>query len=199
MTELIPEILLVRHARTQSNSSGTFMGQRDLPASDEGLRAARDLLADKAEAWHVTHLYSSPLLRARQTAELLTTALPIRLDDRLLERNLGVWEGRTKAEVRESDPQAVSEFGWIDARHTPIRGESLDEMCDRIGSFLDEIQRLEPGSVPMVVTHNGWIRAALSVCGLVDAVAIYAEATPHAQVIRLSPRMCHQSRSARLE
>ncbi len=179
-------LLLIRHAPTKANSDGRFMGQRDAPVSDSAFADARRSLAGIADKRGVTHLYSSPLQRAMATASLVSDSLEIVADERLIERDLGEWQGELKSDIVRGSPEVLLPSGHLSAKYTPPGGETLDDLVQRILSFLGTIGRLPPGNVPMAVTHNGWIRCAQYVCGLISAEEIYLEPTPHAQVIELA-------------
>ncbi len=101
-------LYLIRHARTAWNDNGRMQGWADQPLDDHG-RAQAHALARRLSAETFAALYASPLLRARETAELLAAPhhLPVTFDDRLRERNIGAWTGLTFAEARRLAPAAA--------------------------------------------------------------------------------------------
>lgn len=178
------EITLVRHAKTLSNVSRTYMGSTDSPATEEGLKDAKHLhnLLDlpKFEA-----CFSSPLSRAHDTLKAIEPCTEILLDERLSERNLGVWEGRSKADVRREFRDAFSSAGVFDPTFVPPGGETLNEFCDRISGFLNDIRARHTGSV-LIVTHNGWIRTMRYLLGEIAREDIFVEDEPHLDPIDVS-------------
>ncbi|MEM8741145.1 MAG: histidine phosphatase family protein [Pseudomonadota bacterium] len=147
-------IALLRHFPTDWNAGGRLQGRRDIPLSAAG-RA--DLAQHRLpEDWAGCPVVSSPLARARETAQTLGRG-PVRLDDRLIEMDFGAWEGRTAQEL-ESDPQAqyrpLEDWGWDFA---PPGGESAAALAERLCACLAELD-----GPTLVVTHRGVIRCALA-------------------------------------
>jgi len=144
--------LFVRHGETDWNREGRLQGTRDIPLNDEGRHQARRL----ARAWDLGGdvLISSPLLRARETAEILGASLGLLLrstDFRLVERGFGQSEGLTLAERRSRYPDGTSP------------GEETTEIVRaRARSFLDSMTLEHPGRTIIVVSHGALINAVLS-------------------------------------
>lgn len=144
--------LFVRHGETDWNRQGRFQGSRDIPLNDDGRHQARRL----AEAWDQGGdvLLSSPLSRARETAEILAArlGLPLRnTDDRLSERHYGEAEGLSLDERRARFPDGV------------IPGvEPPEAIQARARSFLDSATAEHPGRCIVVVSHGGFINVVLS-------------------------------------
>lgn len=149
-------VLLVRHGPTAWNASGRIQGQIDIPLSPRG-RA--EVLRWRLPARYAqARLFSSPLARARETAEILTGRAPT-TDPRLCEMSWGRFEGRRLAELRAEAPEAMAanEARGLDFR--PPGGESPREVCARVGALLIELAA-DPRPV-VAVCHKGVIRAAL--------------------------------------
>lgn len=94
-------ILLVRHGETLWNAEGRLQGSNDIALNDEGVAQGRHCAAAvAAQSVRPTAVYSSPLVRAFRTAELIVSALDedvgVKTDARLTERGLGALEGKTK-------------------------------------------------------------------------------------------------------
>lgn len=158
-SELI--LLLVRHGETHWNAERRWQGQRDIPLSDTGReQAAR--LRDRLRAQWLTaepflpgppaHFFASPLSRARETAEILATALteppPLTLIPDLRERGFGDWEGMTMEEIHAKfGPDAAN-----DSR------ESWGAVAERMNSALAQIRAVTPSGVALVVGHGGSLR-----------------------------------------
>ena len=107
-------------------------------------------------------IWSSPLARARQTAELLAPAgVAVRLDARLRERHVGSWSGLTRAEIEASQP------GWLDAGRRPEGWEDDDTVRTRAWSALRTVAAtVRPGDAAVVVSHGGLIRAVVAELGV---------------------------------
>lgn len=148
-------IYLVRHGSTAWNEQPRFRGLADIPLSDKGLQQAaalRETLRDKA----LDAVYSSPLPRAVQTAEVLAAPhkLPIRIEPDLRSVNYGDWEGKTEEEVQASDPKLYDQFlHAIETVRFP-GGESMEEMRNRAFAALERIALSCAGASAAVVTHQ---------------------------------------------
>ena len=94
------EVILVRHGITQGNKEKRFVGRLDVPLAPEGEAMARETapLMPKVE-----HLYVSPMLRCRQTADLLWPDVPRTFVEDLRETDFGIFEGKNHAELQD-DP-----------------------------------------------------------------------------------------------
>ena len=158
------ELLFARHGQTPENAGGRILGRRDPPLSDEGRdQAAR--LAEQAAAAGVVAVWTSPLLRARQTAVTVATAVgvePVALDD-LVESDRGSWEGQSLAHLAQVSPRLFAAFEAADLAFAFPGGESLQDQVDRTRRALDIVAG---GRAPaLVVAHVGTIRAALLAVG----------------------------------
>jgi broad specificity phosphatase PhoE len=146
---------LLCHASTSAVRTSSFPA--DEPLDDQGrqkLSAFPDTLR------HNDRCFTSPALRARQTAEAL--GLTATIDLELRDCDYGQWTGRIFEEVQAQEPQAMADWiGNPDA--TPHGGESITALIARVSEWLDA-QSAAPGSV-VAVTHASVIRAAI-VCAL---------------------------------
>ncbi|MFH1920058.1 MAG: histidine phosphatase family protein [Planctomycetota bacterium] len=159
-------LYLVRHGATDNNRATPprLQGRRtDPPLSVEGREQARQTGTFLA-ARPLHAVYSSPLLRARQTAEAITEAqgLSVQVVDEFVEVDVGAWEGRSWEEIQQTDPQAYEAF-MADATKNPyLGGETLQTVLDRA---LPAFQRLAAGNLGRqiaVVAHNVVNRAYLA-------------------------------------
>jgi len=89
-------LILVRHGESTGNAEGRLLGRIDSPLTVRGLEQARSL-ADTVSG--ASRLISSPLARARETAEALGTGLPIEVDDRWIEVDYGEYDGKKLGDV----------------------------------------------------------------------------------------------------
>jgi broad specificity phosphatase PhoE len=155
-------IFLARHGETTWNKDQRFQGQLDVELNDTGREQARDL-ARIAVEHDFAALYSSPLVRARETAEIVGSelGLEVRVDDRLKEGDVGDWQNRYKAEIQRDEPDAWAAFMAAGEEFRFPGGESLEEQQERvIAALVDITQRHELPA--LVVCHRGVIRCALA-------------------------------------
>src|SRR5690349_12318270 len=99
-------VYLARHGQTAYNLEGRFQGHLPVPLDDTGRRQALEL-AERAAARGFAALWCSPLLRARETAEVLARRIGLepREDERLVETDAGAWTDRTFASVQAEAPE----------------------------------------------------------------------------------------------
>lgn len=146
-------IVFARHGQTAPNRDGLVLGRADPELTDEGRRQA-DLLAAALAAEPVAKILTSPLLRARQTAEAVSAAcgVPAIIDERLVEIDWGTWEGRPAGSLAIADVDR-----WTKDDGTAPEGESLDSLSRRVDSFC--LDTLDDGLV-VAVSHVSPIKAA---------------------------------------
>ena len=177
-------VFLARHGQTAYNREGRFQGQ--LPVGlDETGRAQATELADRAAAHGFAALWCSPLLRARETADVVAQRIGLepREDPRLMETDAGDWTDRTFAEVNAESPGLFAAFVAGDPDFAFPGGESFAQQVVRVAAALDDVER---GELPaLVVCHGMVIRAARSV--RVGHWLNHAERVPNAALVSLDP------------
>ena len=152
-------LYLIRHARSTWNAEGRMQGQADPPLDETGREQAR-ALADHLQHETFRVIYSSPLIRARQTAEMISAphGLPITFDDRLKERHLGEWTGLTGDEVNLRYPERA-DGNWRVAG--PPGGENQDVLTARAAAVFADILAAHPDETLAVVSHGGLLTATM--------------------------------------
>jgi probable phosphoglycerate mutase len=154
-------IYLARHGQTAYNLEGRFQGQLPVPLDDTGRAQAADL-AERAEAHGFATLWCSPLLRARETADVIAerTGLAPREDPRFMETDAGDWTDRSFAEIQSEAPEQFAAFAAGDPDFAFPGGESFAEQEERVSAALQDV---EQGELPaLVVCHGMVIRAAFA-------------------------------------
>ena len=152
--------VLVRHGSTQHSVDKRFSGRNDLPLNETG-RGQAAALARRASSWGgIAAVASSPLRRARETAEAIASALGVDVTyvDDLAEVDFGAWEGMTFGEVRAQHPDALSQ--WLASPDVaPPGGESLTSLARRARRARDSIIAAWPDQRVVVVTHVSPIKS----------------------------------------
>lgn len=150
------KLYFVRHGQTAYNATDRISGQADIPLDDTGTRQAREL-AEIIPA-DITAIYSSDLIRCKQTAAILNErfGLPVEYDARLRERAAGSLEGK---EWRSVDPDGEMKKMNTGLRYDfrPYGGESVKQVEDRVLACIHDIRARGQGAV-LVVTSAGVIR-----------------------------------------
>lgn len=155
-------IVLVRHGRTAWNLEGRGQGHTDVPLDEVGLgqaRAAGPWLAGFAPSV----VWSSDLSRARVTATYAADqlGLPVRVDERLREFDLGERAGITMDDYRQQHPEEHAQFVRGDFRDVPGAEQVPDvakRMCDVLG---DVVAGLAEADTALVASHGSAIKAAV--------------------------------------
>ncbi len=134
------ELILVRHGQTDWNVEGRYQGQADPPLNDTGLRQARQT-ALELQTLGLEALYTSDLRRARQTAQAVAdaTGLPVQLEPRLRELNLGAWQGVLYTEIKARYPALIRRWEEAPLETTPPDGESILALRHRVLDAVAEI------------------------------------------------------------
>ena len=146
-------LILVRHGRTALNAAGCLQGRIDEPLDDVGLAQAK---AVATYVGPVDELISSPLLRARQTADAF--GMPYTVDERWIELSYGELEGRPAADALSAE---AWEHWRNDPTFAPPGGESLVELDQRVRGALVDLSDQAARRTVVVVSHVSPIKAAV--------------------------------------
>jgi broad specificity phosphatase PhoE len=152
-------ILLVRHGETDWNRERRFQGHADTPLNEAGRRQAGEL-AERLRDEGLTAVYTSPLRRAAETADIVAEHLGLEAEEleALREIDVGDWQGLTVDDVRERFPGRLEDAGhsgWPN-------GETYDQLSARVLPALVGLEQRHHGDRVLGVTHAGPIRAALA-------------------------------------
>jgi len=148
----------IRHTESVANVGNLLGGQSDFALSEKGIRDASVLAELFAARYSVDTIISSPLMRARQTADPFSDllGLEVTLNAALLEQNIGVFSGwsypAAEADPRY-EPDRTKRWDW-----TPPGGESYRQMADRIRPFFTAMEALPNGSRILCFTHAVTLR-----------------------------------------
>ncbi len=162
------DFIFVRHGRSVANSEFIIQGRIDSPLSGEGRKQAlktakllKEKYSDTIEA-----IYTSPLSRARETAEIIANELNfpgnIVVVEDLTEASFGKWEGKTPEEVIKEDPELF--YLWLKnpSEVIPPGGEGFDRVRERISRAMESIRKKESGKNVVVVGHAASFSAYLN-------------------------------------
>ncbi len=157
----MPTLFLVRHARTEWNDTGRYLSRTDIDLSPAGHEQA-ERLAEWAAIARVNAIATSPSLRAVSTAEAIGVRVGMtpRRDARLRELDFGLAEGRTIAELRSTDPEAVMRFEAEPVAHPLPGGEDPLAALARVRASIVELLAA-PTARALVITHNTLLRLFL--------------------------------------
>lgn len=162
------KVYLIRHGKTQWNLESRYQGANgDSPLLKDSYREI-ELLASSLQRIPFEHAYASPLKRARITAQALLNHLnpeiPLTIDSRLKEFNLGKMEGMHFEDVAAKWPEVLKNF-----RHHPdkydeslVEGESFLEVIARFRAAIEEYCRQYPNGNIIVISHGAALNAAIN-------------------------------------
>ncbi len=142
-------IYVIRHGQTALNNAHALQGRSDQPLNETGINQALDahrMLEERGITF--TRAFSSPLVRAIQTAELVAPGVPITVDDRLIEMDYGPYEG---TDLNNLPPEILAFFGDFAHVPAPEGMEQLASVVARTGAFVEEVAAL--GGDVLVSTH----------------------------------------------
>jgi len=157
------ELVLIRHGETEGNLRPTALGATDLSLNERGRRQAQTLARvfalERPDA-----IYTSPLNRARETAEIINQkhGLSLELLPDLRERNFGIWENLPVEEIRSRYEAEYAAWEQDLADYVIPEGESAREVYERNTRAIDAITKNHPEGRVLVVTHLGCIRNILA-------------------------------------
>jgi len=159
-------IYVVRHGETDSNKARKLMGQRiDEPLNAEGVAQA-NALAEELRMEKFDVIFTSPLRRARQTAEMVANRIgaPIMERKELLERDFGSLSGHSWEEMSKGVASGSVDFQSKDLEqnydYRPYGGESVEDVKARFLHFLDDVRRDYAGKKVLIVAHGGILKLA---------------------------------------
>lgn len=148
-------VYLLRHGETAYNADGNrYCGRTDISLTEKGLAQAREVAA-QLKGKKIDAVYSSPLQRAKITAEIACNR-NAETDTRLIEIDFGTWEGKTKEEFIQENSDSWDQ--WMldpEQAHAGLTGESGKQVIERVDSFYKEMLKRHPNGTILVVGHNG--------------------------------------------
>lgn len=156
-------ILLVRHGATARTAEDRFSGADGVDLSEQGNAQVR-ALAERLTGLQLHAVYTSPLARTRQTAEILARShgLPIAERDGLREIGHGHWEGLTRAEVEARFPDEYANWEEDPLTYAPAGGESGVSVLARALPVIRDVVVAHPQHTVLVVSHKATIRLLLA-------------------------------------
>jgi probable phosphoglycerate mutase len=166
-----PRLLLVRHGETQWNRETRFQGQIDVPLNETGQRQSQQA-AEFLQAIPIDHAVSSPMLRPKETAEIILQYHPqvqLELNSDLVEINHGLWEGKLESEIRQDYPELLKDWQRTPETVQMPDGENLEQVWERaIAAWQAIVQTAaESAGITLVVAHDAINKAILcSILGL---------------------------------
>lgn len=155
-------LVFVRHCEAEGNTKGVLQGRTDCDISGNGA-VQLDLISLRLRNEPFEAIYSSPLRRAFKTAQAIDRYhhLPIQVDRRLSEIDVGAWEGRSWSEIEKENSAMLKIWNESPGKFRAEGGESMKEVYDRVWKAAKDIAEANRGKTVCVVSHGCAIRNLL--------------------------------------
>lgn len=157
-------IYLLRHGETDWNTTWKLQGKTDVPLNEKGITQA-EMAAIRMRNKKIDYVFSSPLSRAKRTAEIIASPhrKEVHVDERLIELGFGAHEGTTPEDDPDQEDRRV--LFKTPELYIPKEGaESYEELQNRCASFLEDLKKLPYENI-LIVAHGacnkGLIRAMM--------------------------------------
>ncbi|MCX6732761.1 MAG: histidine phosphatase family protein [Candidatus Roizmanbacteria bacterium] len=161
MTAQTCTLYLVRHGETDWNVTRTIQGQKDIPLNAKGEGQAQEL-REILKPIHFDAVFSSDLIRAKRTAEILTLERQLVLEttNTLRERAFGIYEGKPMDGAHEKLYELLEKYK-AHPHFSEAQVESNDQMVSRALTFIREISLAYTNKTVLLVSHGGLMRILL--------------------------------------
>lgn len=150
----------VRHGTTDSNVKGIYYGRTDSALNGRGILQAKDL-CQTFSLVDFDEIYTSPMKRCRDTVEIITTKKEIRVEEKLVEMDFGLWEGMHYTECMKIYPKEYENWCSDYKKYTPPNGEKYTDFYDRIYHFYHNVLKELQGNI-LIVSHKGVLQLLMS-------------------------------------
>ena len=152
-------LYIIRHGQTELNTKMLMQGRSNYPLNEAGTAQAEEASARfAAMGVRISKIYSSPLIRALQTAEKIAPYAELAVDERLIEMDYGPYEGM---DLKDPAPEVLEFFRDFVNIPAPAGMEPLPDVVSRLGSFLEEIREEAACMDILVSTHAIAMKGAL--------------------------------------
>lgn len=158
------KIYLIRHGETYWNEKRLLQGSTDIELNDYGRELAR-ITSEAMKDVPFEIIYSSPLVRARDTAEIMRRdrQIPIVVDERLREMNFGVLEGEYLPDMEKDHTSQLYYLNREPDKYIPENGESFQQVTERAREFIEQVlvPAKEKYDTVLIAAHGALIRCFL--------------------------------------
>ena len=158
------QIYFLRHGQTDNNREGRMQGRVDIPLNETGRAQAR-CAAQRLKSISFDAVYSSPLRRAVETAQIVT-GLPtqeINIEPRAIELGFGIWDNRLHAELEKETEQFDILWDETDKYVPPQGAEPLEDLMTRVHAMLQELAARHAGGRILGTPHGGVQQAVFTI------------------------------------
>jgi probable phosphoglycerate mutase len=177
-------IIFLRHGQAKNNTERVLAGRTPgVPLTDEGVEQS-EKAAKFLEEMNISAIYSSPIERAKNTAEIVGkhNSIDVKIDDRLIELDMGKFTGKPYDEIFSSHGNVFMKFyrGELEIAHNGV--ETFEEVKKRIRDMVDHVIDNHPDENVVLVTHMDPIKAMLSTVVSFSPENLYELIIPNASL-----------------
>jgi broad specificity phosphatase PhoE len=157
-------VILIRHGECKGNREGLFRGRYDFPLNDNGKSQAKAIAHEIAQNFKLDKIYSSPLSRALETAQTISsvTNIPTEIRNGFNNISLGPWEGRPKREIKEEFPEEWNLWLRNPERLRLQGAETISDVQRRAFANLNHLIKVHQGSTFAIVTHRAVLKPLIA-------------------------------------
>ncbi|CAM3814080.1 histidine phosphatase family protein [Mesobacillus thioparans] len=158
-------LYVIRHGETEWNKEKRSQGRLDSSLTDKGKEDAR-LLGARLHDTEFKQIISSPSGRTLETAKLIRgeREIPLLTDERLMEIDLGEWQGKTEDEIKTIYPDEFHTYWNEPDIYTSIGGETFLQVQQRLVDFLEDLEKTVTNGNVLIVTHGVVIKTLYLLC-----------------------------------
>lgn len=158
-------LYVIRHGETEWNAQKRMQGRLDSDLTAKGIHHAK-LLGRKLASTEFVAVISSPSRRTTETAKLIigNHLLPFKTDERLMEIQLGNWQGKTLDEIQAMDPERYDCYRYHPRLFKIDEGEAFHDVKVRLEGFLQSIEDTYQSGNLLIVTHGVVIKTLQMIC-----------------------------------
>ncbi len=169
------QIIFLRHGQAENNIKRVLSGRtKGVPLTETGIKQAQ-LCAEFLEKMDISAIYSSPIQRAKHTAEIVgkRMSLDVSVDDRLTELDMGKFTGMPYDEIFNSHGNVFLKFynSELEIAHNGV--ETFAQVKKRVFEIIDDVTELHPDENVLFVSHMDPIKAMLSTVLDLSAVNLF--------------------------
>lgn len=171
-------LYIVRHGETEWNKEHRLQGKLDSQLTEKGKRYAK-FLGEKLKSTNFEQIISSPSIRTLETAEYIRgdRDIPIMKDSRIMEMDMGSWQGKTIQEIKEMHPLEYDCFMSRPTEYVHEGAELFSDIYDRAKSFIHELQEKHDKGNILIVTHGLFIQTLYVIFKKMDLNDFWKEET----------------------
>ena len=179
-------IYLVRHGQTKANERGQYLGKKESPLNETGLKQHEEVLKDLSGI-KLDCIFTSPRKRCTALADTLAAELGIcsQLDERIAEIDFGIFELLTYIQAKERYPSEWTQWEKCDSTYVLPQGESIDAFEARVSVFAKELDSMGEKENVAVITHGGVITSLLCYLLKLDLTSKWRFMSANGSIIKI--------------